>query len=203
MTDDSSRDTPAGADEKRLPRIPRPSSEKDPSRDIAETLETLAAENRALREHVTYLEAALAEFRDDLLEIKRQSGTGYDGIQPPGVLEGDAETPELVTSGGQPTKVIGRLSDTDGIGVLGEATGGGGASRGILGLTQSDDTGATGVRGEATAASGETYGVHGTANGDAPLAAAGSSLTQSIPTRRRFGRERMADQGTASMHRQC
>jgi hypothetical protein len=45
-------------------------------------------------------------------------------------------TPELLTQGGQPTKVIGRLSDTDGIGVLGEATGSG-TTYGVLGQASS------------------------------------------------------------------
>jgi hypothetical protein len=173
MTDHSSRDTADHADENRNTRIRRTPGGQGTSQDIEETIEDLAAENRALREQVTDLAAALAEVREDLLAVKRQNGTGTDGIQTTGVPEVDAETPVLVTSGGQPTKVIGRLSDTDGIGVLGEATGSGGASRGVLGQTASADPGATGVRGEATAASGATYGVHGTTNGDAPVAAAG------------------------------
>lgn len=48
------------------------------------------------------------------------------------------EIPELLTQGGKPTKVIGRLSDTDGIGVLGEATGTGNTA-GVLGMTDSSD----------------------------------------------------------------
>jgi hypothetical protein len=83
-----------------------------------------------------------------------------------------------VTQGGQPTKVIGRLSDDDGIGVLGEATGSG-STTGVWGTVDSSDgegvygegkTGiADGVFGEATGAGStqfgfEVAGVRGVAN---------------------------------------
>jgi hypothetical protein len=87
------------------------STDDEPNR-----IEELAAANRELRERVDELEDALTEVTTAL-------------------AEGD-ETAELATSGGQPTKVIGRLSDTDGIGVLGEATGSG-ATNGVRGVASS------------------------------------------------------------------
>jgi len=102
-------------------------------------------ENEQLRQRLDALEAAM---------------TG-DAADPPGDDDEPADadaTPELLTSGGQPTKVVGNIGDTDAIGVLGNATGSG-ATRGVLGTVDSSDTGAAGVEGTATASSGTTYGV--------------------------------------------
>jgi hypothetical protein len=125
------------------------------------------AENQRLRERVEQLEDALAEMCEQLAEVHEQfDGGGDEQRAVGGSASADAtETGELVTSGGQPTKVIGKLPDTDGIGVYGEATGGG-SVRGVYGTVQTTDNRARAIVGEATAASGRTYGVHGKTNSD-------------------------------------
>lgn len=74
-------------------------------------IEQLERENEQLRERLDVLESAVTG-DDDLIAGDR----GSERADP---------MPELVTQGGTPTKVIGRLSDDGGIGVLGEATGSG------------------------------------------------------------------------------
>jgi len=114
---------------------------------LATTNEELRAENEELRERVEALEAQVTgtDGQSDTTQAATDAGDGG---------------PVLLTSGGQPTKVIGALSDTDGIGVLGNATGTG-ATEGVRGVTQSNNNFATGVKGEARASSGKTYGVNG------------------------------------------
>jgi len=72
-------------------------------------IEQLERENGQLRERLNALEAAV---------------TGDDAVLSADDRKAESAR-ELVTGGGTPTKVIGRLSDDDGIGVLGEATGSG------------------------------------------------------------------------------
>ncbi|PSQ42252.1 hypothetical protein BRD17_09075 [Halobacteriales archaeon SW_7_68_16] len=104
-------------------------------------------------------------------------------------LADEAETvPDLVTSGGQPSKVVGVLPDTDGIGVYGEATGDG-TTRGVEGVAQSSSDDAAGVCGRAADTSGVTFGVK----------AITSSTNGDAAGLRAFGRNGNADgiQGTA------
>jgi hypothetical protein len=153
--------------------------------------EDLEAENQELRSRVEELETMLGDMQDELADVKRATGTDDGGVEAPGPSDGAEATPELVTQGGQPTKVIGRLSDTSGIGVLGEATGSGtttgvwgtvdsdtgegvygegktGTAEGVFGKTTAPGTGAlfqrtAGVRGLADSdnSSAKTYGVYG------------------------------------------
>jgi PAS domain S-box-containing protein len=110
----------------------------------------LERENEQLRERMAALESQVTEGVDQRADNEETE---------------PACTKQPVTSGGQPTKVIGKLPDTDGIGVYGEATGGG-SVRGVYGTVQTTDNRARAIVGEATAASGRTYGVHGKTNSD-------------------------------------
>jgi len=129
----------------------------DYTKEANDRIEQLERENEQLCERLDALEAAIAADTAD----QSADDEGAAG----------AATPKLLTSGGQPTKVIGNIGDTDAIGVLGNATGSG-ATRGVLGTVDSSDTGAAGVEGTATASSGVTYGVKAVTNSTTANAAA-------------------------------
>jgi len=117
------------------------------------TREELAAANEQLRERVADLEAALADVQaavaDGSDNTTAESTAATGGAADTSETE-TASDPQLVTSGGQPTKVIGKLDDDQGIGVLGEATATSTTTYGVQGLTQSSDADAAGVRASAS-----------------------------------------------------
>jgi len=115
------RDDSAGAD--RRTTVDEPASDQ---------VERLAAENRTLRRRVDRLEAALAE-----IQASFDVGAG-PGRRDERDDDGDSEQP-LVTSGGNPRKVVGQLDDAGGIGVYGHATAGTGTTYGVRGEVDSGD----------------------------------------------------------------
>jgi hypothetical protein len=146
-----------------------------------ERVDQLERENEQLRERLAALEAQVAESTDGQSEDTgadtddrpgstaaefndRTDSTGADTDTDgrPESMEADTgapgAVPELLTSGGQPAKVIGKLDNENGIGVFGDATGTG-TTRGVLGTTPSSD--GVGVLGEASSTSGQIYGVKG------------------------------------------
>lgn len=92
----------------------------------------LAAENERLRRRVDELESTLNRIEQRLDD---EAGTTKEAA--PRESNTVSELP-LVTSGGQPTKVIGQLGDENGIGVYGTATGEG-ATVGVMGEVDSTD----------------------------------------------------------------
>jgi len=87
---------------------------------------------------MTHDESQEDEPSDDGGTDSESAGTDAERTADATGKEDPDEGLDLVTQGGKPTKVIGRLSDTDGIGVLGEATGSGNTA-GVLGMTDSSD----------------------------------------------------------------
>lgn len=112
--------------------------ENRPTDESSENDTGLGAENRQLRERIDNLEAALGDIRDELADVKNESDGDATGIESPEARDGADATPELVTNGGQPTKIIGKFDDDDGIGVLGSATGDG-ETYGVMGEVDSND----------------------------------------------------------------
>lgn len=116
------------------------------------TREELAAANEHLRERIDDLEAALAEVQAML--AAESADTAENSPAATGDTDasedGTAADPQLVTSGGQPTKVIGKLGDDQGIGVRGEATASSTVTYGVEGISQSWDVDAAGVRASAS-----------------------------------------------------
>jgi hypothetical protein len=94
---------------------------------------------------VADLEAALADVQAALADESAET----DSSAADATESATASVAQLVTSGGQPTKVIGRLNDDQGIGVLGEATASSTPTYGVEGITQSSDNDAAGVRASA------------------------------------------------------
>jgi len=118
---------------------PAPDTGATDGRTDSRSSETgLEAENRELRSQVEELSATLADVQEELAELKEASDVDDQGVRAPAAPETADATPELATQGGQPTKVIGRLSDDNGIGVLGEATGSG-STTGVWGTVDSSD----------------------------------------------------------------
>jgi len=131
MTDETTPE--AGQADERCTDSETTVAESDAARQASDGLK---AENRALRERVEELEAALADIQQRLDESEDPADgggqqEGGDEIDPAGDTDGEP-APVIATSGGQPTKVIGKLTDADGIGVLGDA-GGSGATIGVKG----------------------------------------------------------------------
>jgi len=124
MTDDPSPETGDSEDGNRTTREPQAATGGGTHLESTETHGRLEAENQALRDRVDDLEATLADMRDELAELK-SARNGNEVNEPSEASEATDATRELMTQGGSPTKVIGRLSDDGGIGVLGEATGSG------------------------------------------------------------------------------
>jgi len=138
MTDDPSPETGDSDNQNRITRKPQAPTGGSTHLDSTGTRERPIAENQALRERIDELEVTLADIRDELVELKSAHRNDDAGTVPP-EASGATDTPrELVTQGGSPTKVIGRLSDDGGIGVLGEATGSG-DTVGIKGMVDSTD----------------------------------------------------------------
>lgn len=97
-----------------------------------QTVNRLSAENERLRRRVDELESALGGIEDRLdAETAVSEGASTDGSD-------TAKRGPPVTSGGQPTKVVGILGDEDGIGVYGSATGDG-ATVGVRGEVLSNN----------------------------------------------------------------
>jgi hypothetical protein len=153
--------------------------QRDSTDEERDRMEDVVAANRELRARVDELETALTDLTEALAE-----GDQDDSKSDVNRLSHEVDdTPELATSGGQPTKVIGRLSDTDGIGVLGEATGSG-ATNGVRGVTGADGDTANnvyprGVFGEATGSS-RVFGVHGKASGPGAMGVVGQATSGSL-----------------------
>jgi len=129
-----------------------------------EDIDALEAEANDLRERLGKLEAVLDEMRDDADSGSASGPTQAetpDSEPAPMEAAEPNEMPKLVTSGGSPTKVIGKIPDDGGIGVMGEATGD--DSYGVLGTTEGG-TLSYGVRGEA--GSENSDGVHGVTTAD-------------------------------------
>jgi cell division septum initiation protein DivIVA len=143
----------------------RPGSETPSAGALSERLDALAATNEALRAENEELRERVEALEKKIQHTDERSNTTQAGSDTLG------DVPVLLTSGGQNTKVIGEISDTNGIGVLGNATGDG-AAEGVRGVTQSSDTGAAAVNAEARASSGETYGVRARTQSDNAKAAA-------------------------------
>lgn len=152
----------------------------DRSDEGEERIEDLAAANEELQDRVDELESVLTDITTALAESDEPEAGQTDDTSS---LETVEETAALLTSGGQPTKVIGRLSDDDGIGVLGDATGSG-ATVGVRGVTGADgDTSNNvyprGVFGEATGSS-RVFGVHGKASGPGAMGVVGQATSGSL-----------------------
>ena len=114
------------------------STADEPMRD---QVERLAAENRTLRRRVDRLESALAE-----IQAAFDGGADPTSDESPG--RGDPLTRDdrdgrshrpLLTSGGNPRKVVGKIDDAGGIGVYGHATDGKGTTYGVRGEVESGE----------------------------------------------------------------
>lgn len=103
-------------------------------------LEDVQAENDVLRERIADLESTVEELASALDGNEGGPEASSTGQEAPDASDGEGGadgTPELATSGGQPYKVFGPISDEDGIGVLGSATGD--ATVGVRGTVESED----------------------------------------------------------------
>lgn len=110
----------------------------------------LAAENQKLRERVDELEAqlsAIQERLDDGATAERETldGARADASEGPAMRE---TTPTMANVTNPPSKVVGELSNSSGVGVYGENTASSGENFGVKGVTSSSDFGAAGVYGK-------------------------------------------------------
>lgn len=131
MSDEGRRQAEAEMGRQTIEAAPNGEEMDRDSAARASRVDRLAAENRELRERVSYLESMLTEV---VPAIGRPEGRGSNGSGQ------TTDSPTVLPSGGQSSKVVGKFSDSNGgVGVYGHNTAGSGTTYGIWGEVDSAD----------------------------------------------------------------